>query len=100
LDSAAVRALTAITGNITKDGTTTISGEWNTTGYSMVVAVPAKYKLATITDSMGNSYMGKFSSEATVSVQTGVINTDYKVFMYPLESPDQFVLKGITITKA
>lgn len=100
-DSASVRALTTKTNWITKDGTTTISsGVVESNGKSIVVACPAKYKLASVEDSMGNDYMGLFSEVGDVSVATGSINTTYKVFMYPITSGTVMKLKNITLTKA
>lgn len=98
LDSDAIRGL-GKEGWVTKDGTTSI-GTWTSPGYSVVIACPSKYKLATITDSMGNSYLGKFSKTATISVKTGAINTNYTVYMYPLANNDKMDFKNITLTKA
>lgn len=98
LDSDAIRGLVK-SDWVTKDGTTQI-GTWTSPGYSVVIACPSKYKLATITDSMGNSYMSKFSKSATVSVKTGEINTNYTVYMYPLENDDKMDFKNITLSKA
>ena len=98
LNSAAIRALTK-SGFMTKDGTTSISS-WQSPGYSVVIACPTKYKLATIKDSMGNSYLGKFSKTAVIPVQTGSITTNYNVYMYPLENDDKMDFTGITFTKA
>ena len=97
LDSAAIRGL-GKNGWVTKDNTTSI-GTWTSPGYSVVIACPSKYKLATITDSMGNSYLSKFSKTATVSVNTGSITTDYTVYMYPLANNDKMDFKNITLTK-
>lgn len=98
LTSDAIRGLVK-NGWVTKDGTTSI-GTWQSPGYSVVIACPSKYKLATITDSMGNSYLGKFSKTATIAVKTGAINTNYTVYMYPLENNDKMDFKNITLTKA
>lgn len=98
LDSDAIRALST-SGNVVANGTTSIAS-WTSPGYSVVIACPSKYKLATIKDSMGNSYLGKFSKTTTIAVKTGEINTNYTVYMYPLENNDQFDFTGITFTKA
>lgn len=106
LDSAKVRALTSKTGNVTKDGTTTIvsaSDKWSSDGRSIVIACPAKYKLASVTDSMGNDYMAKFNVTGTVQVNTGGGSgaaTAYNVYMYPITSGTVMDLKSITLTKA
>ena len=98
LDSDAIRALST-SGNVVANGTTSIAS-WTSPGYSVVIACPSKYKLATIKDSMGNSYLGKFSKTTTIAVKTGEINTNYTVYMYPLENNVQFDFTGITFTKA
>ena len=98
LDSDAIRALST-SGDVVANGTTSIAS-WTSPGYSVVIACPSKYKLATIKDSMGNSYLGKFSKTTTIAVKTGEINTNYTVYMYPLENNDQFDFTGITFTKA
>lgn len=101
LDSTKVRAL-SVSGNVTKDGTTTIKNAntiWESDGNSIVVACPSKYKLATVTDSMGNDYMPLFSETGTVSVATGSINTTYNVYIYPITSGTVMKLKNITLKK-
>ena len=95
LDSDAIRGL-GKEGWVTKDSTTSI-GTWQSPGYSVVIACPSKYKLTTITDSMGNSYLDKFSKTATISVKTGAINTNYTVYMYPLANNDKMDFKNINI---
>ena len=103
LDSAKVRALSK-NGWVTKDGTTTIvssSSSWESDGRSIIIACPAKYKLASVTDSMGNDYMGLFPlQESEVSVTTGAINTSYKIYIYKITNGTVMKLKGITLTKA
>ena len=49
---------------------------------------------------MGNSYLGKFSKTATKAVKTGEIDTNYTVYMYPLENNDKMDFKNITFKKA
>lgn len=102
LDSAKVRAL-SVNGNVTANGTTTIKDAntiWESNGNSIVIACPSKYKLATVTDSMGNDYMSLFSETGTVSVATGSINTTYNVYIYPITSGTVMKLKSITLKKA
>ena len=103
LDSAKVRALSK-NGWVTKDGTTTIvssSSSWESDGRTIIIACPDKYKLASVTDDMGNDYMAKFPLQETrVSVTTGAINTSYKIYLYKITSGTVMKLKGITLTKA
>ena len=97
LDSATIRAL-GKSSTLTKDADTNV-GSWTSPGYSVVIACPTKYKLSEIKDSMGNSYMGKFSKTATIGVQTGEITTQYTVYMYPLENNDKMSFTGIKFSK-
>ncbi len=100
-DSASIKALAAAKSWITVDGTTTLlSGGATSDGGSIVVAVPAKYKLADIENSLGVSILANFSSSATVSYTNGSTTTDYKVYVYPITSGAQVAYKNVKITKA
>lgn len=107
LNSAKVRAVTK-SGNCTKDGATTILGTgnadvWTSDGRSIIIACPSKYKLSTVTDSMGNDYMAKFNEIGDVAVKTGGgtgAEATYKVYMYPITSNTEMKLKGVTLVKA
>ena len=101
-DSASVRALTTRTGDITKDGTTTIVNDTAITsnGYSIVVACPSTYKLATIKNSFGVSMLENFTSVGEVNVTTGSITTKYKVYVYPVMGGAEVEFKNVTLTKA
>lgn len=102
LDSAKVRAL-SVSGTITTNGTTTIKDDkaiWESNGNSIVIACPSKYKLETVTDSMGNDYVPLFSEIGDVPVATGSINTTYKVYIYPITSGTVMKLKNITLKVA
>lgn len=99
-DSASITALAAKSW-ITVDGTTTLlTGGATSDGRSIVVAVPAKYKLADIENSFGGSILANFSSSATVSYTNGSTTTDYKVYVYPITSGAQVAYKNVKITKA
>lgn len=100
MDSAKVRALSK-NGWITKDSTTTIvsaSSSWESDGRSIIIACPEKYKLATVTDSFGVDHKPVFSDRTKVSVATGTVNTNYKVYM--LVTGTKMKLKDITLSKA
>lgn len=101
-DSASVRALTTRTGDITKDGTTTIVNATAITsnGQSIVVACPSTYKLTTIENSFGVSILANFSSVGEVDVTTGSITTKYKVYVYPVMGGAEVEFKNVTLTKA
>ena len=102
-DSASVRALTTKSGNITKDGTTTIIAEnapITSNGKSIVIACPSKYKLATISNGVGADILANFSSVGEVDVTTGSIVTKYKVYVYPITNGATVEFKKVTLTKA
>lgn len=101
-----IRGLTVHTGDITKDGTTTILNATTTAesnGKSIVVAVPAKYKLASIEDSFGNPLVGEFKSTGTVAVANPTntaFTTNYTVYVFPIAGGAKYKYKNFTITKA
>ena len=76
--SAIIRGLTTHTGDLTKDGATTLVGTTSVTsnGKSIVVAVPSKYKLATFQNDLGGSEIANFSKIGTVAVANPT-NTDF-----------------------
>ena len=105
LDSTAVRALTTKSNWVTKDGTTTIvnADPIKSNGKSIVIACPAKYKLATIQNGVGADILENFTtkgSEGTVDVKTGEIMTSYKVYVYPITNGAVVEFKNVTLTKA
>lgn len=102
-DSASVRALTAKTDWIEIDGTTTIVSDkpsMTSNGKSIVVACPAKYKLATIQNGVGANILPNFTSVGNVDVTTGSITTSYKVYVYPITNGAAVEFKNVTLTKA
>lgn len=101
-DSEAVRNLKTKTDWITIDGTTTIQGADSITsdGKSIVVACPKKYKLATIQNGVGASILSNFSSSGIVKVQTGTIESEYMVYVYPITNGAAVEFKNVTLTKA
>ena len=101
-DSASVRALTTRTGDINKDGITTIVNATAITsnGQSIVVACPSTYKLTTIENSFGVSLLANFSSVGEVNVTTGSITTTYKVYVYPIKNNTPVEFKNVTLTNA
>lgn len=101
-DSASVRALTTKTGNVTKDGTTTIvdATEIVSNGQSIVVACPSKYKLATIKNGLGASILENFSSKGRVTVTCGSISVEYMVYVYPITNGAKVAFKEVTLTNA
>lgn len=93
------------TGNITKDGTTTVVDATSVTsnGKSIVVAVPAKYKLATFQNDLGGSEIANFSKTGTVAVANPTntnFTTNYNVYVWPVAGGATITYKNVTITKA
>jgi hypothetical protein len=102
-DSAAIKALSAKKGDITVNSTTTVLNDTTkltSNGTSIVVACPAKYKLATITNGVGADILANFSSVGTVSYTNGSATTDYKVYVYPITNGATVEFKNLTLTKA
>ena len=98
LTSDAIRSLTK-KAFLTKDGDTNV-GTWTTPGYSVVIACPDKYELKEIKDTtFGFSYLENFRKTATIAVKTGEINTNYTVYMYPLQNDDKLDFKDIKFSK-
>lgn len=103
--SAIVRGLTTHTGDIIKDGTTTLVDSTSVTsnGKSIVVAVPSKYKLATFQNDLGGSEINNFSKIGTVAVANPTnadFTTNYTVYVWPVAGGATITYKNVTITKA
>lgn len=102
-DSAAIKALAAKTDNITVNGTTTVLNDTTkltSDGTSIIVACPAKYKLATITNGVGADILANFSSKGKVDYTNGSVTTEYMVYVYPITNGAQVEFKNLTLTKA
>ena len=102
-NSESVRKLNAKTNRIEIDGTTTIVSDkpsMTSNGKSIVVACPAKYKLATIQNGVGANILPNFTSIGNVDVTTGSITTSYKVYVYPITNGAAVEFKNVTLTKA
>ena len=65
-----------------------------------MIAVPAKYKLSSIQDSLGPSILENFNTPVTVDYTNGETTTAYNVYVYPITSGAQVAYKNVTITKA
>lgn len=100
-----IRGLTVNTGDITKDGTTTLVGSTAKTsnGKSIVIAVPSKYKLATFQNDLGGDEVGSFSKTGVVAVANPTnkdFTTNYTVYVWPIAGGATIKHKNVTITKA
>lgn len=105
-DSSIIRGLVLKSDKIVKDGTTTVV-DANTTietdGRSVVIAVPTKYKLATIKNDLGGSELSNFNKIGEVDVYNDTnknYKTTYRVYVYPIAGGAKCIFKDITITKA
>lgn len=101
MTSVDIRALNGVTpGWINPSGTTEVFSSVKSDGNSIVIAVPNTYELKTVTDNMGNDYLGTFNNIADVEVSlAGEAKTQYTVFMYPISSGAQMDLKNMTVGK-
>lgn len=101
-DSDSIKALAATKTFLKVNETTTLVGTTAKTsnGTSIVIAVPNKYKLATINNGVGANILDNFSSDATVNYTVGTTNTSYHVYVYPITNGAQVEYKNVTITKA
>lgn len=102
-DSNSIRQLTVKTDWITPNDTTTIidiNNPITSNGKSIVIACPAKYELATISNGVGANILPSFTSQGTVQVQTGSILTDYTVYVYPITNGAEVEFKNVTLKKA
>lgn len=100
-DSASIKALAAAKSFLTVNGSTTLlSGGATSDGTSIVIAVPAKYKLAGIQNSLGVSILENFNAPVNVNYTNGETTTAYKVYVYPITSGAKVAYKNVVITKA
>ena len=65
-----------------------------------MIAVPNKYKLATINNGVGADILANFTSDGTVNYTVGTTNTTYHVYVYPITNNAEVEYKNVTITKA
>lgn len=101
-DSDSIKALGAVKTFLKVNETTTLVGTTAKTsnGTSIVIAVPNKYKLATINNGVGADILANFTSDGTVNYTVGTTNTTYHVYVYPITNNAEVEYKNVTITKA
>lgn len=100
-DSASIKALAAAKQYLTVNGSTTLlSGGATSNGTSIVIAVPAKYKLSGIQNSLGVSILENFNTPVQVNYTNGETTTAYHVYVYPITSGAKVAYKNVVITKA
>lgn len=100
-DSASIKKLAAAKQYLTVNGSTTLlSGGATSDGTSIVIAVPATYKLAGIQNSLGVSILENFNAPVNVNYTNGETTTAYKVYVYPITSGAKVAYKNVVITKA
>lgn len=92
-----IRDLTS--GWITQDGITKI-GDDNSVksdGNSIVIACPEKYKLNTITNSIGASIIDLFE-QSSIDIKTGEIMTTYNVYVYKITNGAAVEFKNVSLS--
>ena len=100
-DSASIKKLAAAKTLLTVDGRTTLlSGGTTSDGTSIVIAVPAKYKLVGIQNSLGVSILENFNTPVQVNYTNGETTTAYHVYVYPITSGAKVAYKNVVIAKA
>ena len=100
-DSDAIKALAAKKDWIDVNSTTTVLNDttkFTSNGTSIVVACPAKYKLATITNGVGADILANFRSVGEVSYTNGSVTTTYMVYVYPITNGATVEFKNLTLT--
>lgn len=100
-DSASIKKLAAAKEYLTVNGSTTLlSGGATSDGTSIVIAVPARYKLAGIQNSLGVSILENFNTPVQVNYTNGETTTAYHVYVYPITSGAKVAYKNVVIAKA
>lgn len=100
-DSASIKKLAAAKQYLTVNGSTTLlSGGATSDGTSIVIAVPARYKLAGIQNSLGVSILENFNTPVQVNYTNGETTTAYHVYVYPITSGAKVAYKNVVIAKA
>lgn len=100
-DSASIKNLAAVKQYLTVKGDTTLLSKGATSdGTSIVIAVPATYKLAGIQNSLGVSILENFNAPVQVNYTNGETTTAYNVYVYPITSGAKVAYKNVLITKA
>ena len=106
--TALIQGLNTFYGYIKPDTTNqSIGSETTSNGTSIVIALPEKYKLKTINNSIGASILSNFKSkenggtgkEGTCTYTIGTTETVYHIYMYDITSGTKITYKGITIGK-
>ena len=100
-DSASIKKLAAAKSLLTVNGSTRLLSDGATSdGTSIVIAVPAKYKLSGIQNSLGVSILENFNTPVQVNYTNGETTTAYHVYVYPITSGAKVAYKNVVITKA
>lgn len=100
-DSTSIKKLAAAKSYLTVNGSTTLlSGGATSDGTSIVIAIPAKYKLAGIQNSLGVSILENFNTPVQVNYTNGETTTAYHVYVYPITSGAKVAYKNVVIAKA
>lgn len=100
-DSASIKKLAAAKEYLNVTGNTTLlSGGATSDGTSIVIAVPSRYKLTGIQNSLGVSILENFNTPVQVNYTNGETTTAYHVYVYPITSGAKVAYKNVVIAKA
>ena len=99
-DSASIKKLAAAKQFINVDGNTTLLSNATSDGTSIVIAVPSKYRLVGIQNSLGVSILENFNVPVQVNYTNGETTTAYHVYVYPITSGAKVAYKNVVIGKA
>ena len=98
--SSDIRNLKVLNDWMTIDGDTEVLGaeeKMSSNGKSIVLAWPSKYTLKSFDNGVGADIMPNFTSRGTVKVKTGMIETDYMVYVYPITNGSVVEFKNIKL---
>ena len=98
--SSDIRNLKVLNDWMTIDGDTEVLGaeeKMSSNGKSIVLAWPSKYTLKSFDNGVGADIMPNFTSRGTVKVETGMIETDYMVYVYPITNGSVVEFKNIKL---
>lgn len=86
----------SIKSDFIKGKTTIVSSTLTSNGTSIVIACPKTYSLTSIQNGLGASILANFES-GEVTVNTGSVETIYKVYVYPITNGAKVEFKNVIV---